>query len=227
VLKVDEFKCAGGSAIVDLIGNGGHIGTVPIRQWAKAALDLWITTAGATHGRIFRHLRAHREGVRGKYLAECRLVRGQDLLRKTGLLYIAPHDLRRTCANLCHSSGGENEESQFLQAVPRTSRKRPLSSAGECCGPRQFRACAVEGVPANASGAPVPDQRAFLATYGNAHLSCSENRALARDQIQRSTHPHGFLFRVDSIRDAESDISATINGVWRPQNYSVHGACSR
>jgi hypothetical protein len=33
---------------------------------------------------------------------------------KAGLRRIAPHDLRRTCAKLCHSSGGELEQIQFL-----------------------------------------------------------------------------------------------------------------
>jgi len=27
---------------------------------------------------------------------------------------LAPHDLRRTCARLCHASGGELEQIQFL-----------------------------------------------------------------------------------------------------------------
>jgi Phage integrase family len=31
-----------------------------------------------------------------------------------GLEHIAPHDLRRTCAKLCHDSGGELEQIQFL-----------------------------------------------------------------------------------------------------------------
>ena len=31
-----------------------------------------------------------------------------------GLEHIAPHDLRRTCAKLCHSNGGELEQIQFL-----------------------------------------------------------------------------------------------------------------
>jgi hypothetical protein len=36
-------------------------------------------------------------------------------LRKSGLAaYIAPHDLRRTCAKPCHSKGGELEQIQFL-----------------------------------------------------------------------------------------------------------------
>jgi len=33
---------------------------------------------------------------------------------RVGLEHIAPHDLRRTCAKLCHGSGGELEQIQFL-----------------------------------------------------------------------------------------------------------------
>ncbi len=40
-------------AIVDLIGKGGHIRTVPIPAWVKAALDEWAAQAGITQGRIF------------------------------------------------------------------------------------------------------------------------------------------------------------------------------
>jgi site-specific recombinase XerD len=33
---------------------------------------------------------------------------------RCGLAYVAPHDLRRTCARLCHQAGGELEQIQFL-----------------------------------------------------------------------------------------------------------------
>jgi site-specific recombinase XerC len=41
-------------AIVDLVGKGGHIRTVPIPSWVKKAIDEWILSAGITEGRIFR-----------------------------------------------------------------------------------------------------------------------------------------------------------------------------
>ena len=31
-----------------------------------------------------------------------------------GIDELAPHDLRRTCARLCHAAGGELEQIQFL-----------------------------------------------------------------------------------------------------------------
>jgi integrase len=42
-----------------------------------------------------------------------------------GLLGVAPHDLRRTCARLCHDAGGEIEQIQYLlghQSVQTTER---------------------------------------------------------------------------------------------------------
>jgi len=101
-------------AIVDLIGKGGHIRTVPIPHWAKQALDEWTWAAGVTEGRIFR--RVSRTGkVWGKGISQnvvWYVVKGG--CEKAGLQRIAPHDLRRTCAKLCHSSGGELEQIQFL-----------------------------------------------------------------------------------------------------------------
>jgi len=52
--------------MVDLIGKGGHIRTVPIPNWVKAALDQWTGAANVTEGRIFRRV-AERErcGAKG------------------------------------------------------------------------------------------------------------------------------------------------------------------
>jgi len=101
-------------AIVDLIGKGGHIRTVPIPEWAKRALDEWTVAAGIRDGKIFR--RVSRTGkVWGKAISQnvvWYVVKG--CCEKAGLERIAPHDLRRTCAKLCHSSGGEIEQIQFL-----------------------------------------------------------------------------------------------------------------
>jgi len=54
-LDLDEVQMRQGHwAVVDLIGKGGHIRTVPIPEWVKAALDQWTAAAGVTEGRIFR-----------------------------------------------------------------------------------------------------------------------------------------------------------------------------
>ena len=100
--------------MVDLIGKGGHIRTVPIPSWVKAALDQWTRAANVTCGKVFRAV--PRKGkVWGRGLSQnvvWYVVR--DCCRKAGLDHIAPHDLRRTCAKLCHDRGGEIEQIQFL-----------------------------------------------------------------------------------------------------------------
>jgi site-specific recombinase XerD len=101
-------------AVVDLIGKGGHIRTVPIPAWVKAALDQWIRAARVTEGRIFRAV-ARTGKVWGRGISQNVVwYVVKSCCEREGLEHIAPHDLRRTCAKLCHSSGGELEQIQFL-----------------------------------------------------------------------------------------------------------------
>jgi site-specific recombinase XerD len=41
-------------AIIDLVGKGGHVRTVPIPSWVKEAIDIWSTTANVRTGKLFR-----------------------------------------------------------------------------------------------------------------------------------------------------------------------------
>ena len=101
-------------AIVDLIGKAGHIRTVPMPDWVKQNLDVWLTGAGITSGRLFRRVnragRAWGESMTEKVVWH--VVR--EFAKKAAIDKLAPHDLRRTCARLCHSAGGELEKIQFL-----------------------------------------------------------------------------------------------------------------
>jgi site-specific recombinase XerD len=110
-LELDEIQMRQGHwAVVDLIGKGGHIRTVPIPEWVKAALDQWVRAASVTEGRIFRAV-ARAGKVWGKGISQnvvWYVVKG--CCERAGLEHIAPHDLRRTCAKLWHDSGGELEQ---------------------------------------------------------------------------------------------------------------------
>jgi len=101
-------------AIVDLVGKGGHIRTVPVPGWVKQAVDEWLLAARVTEGRVFR--RVCRTGmVWGKDMTEkvvWHVVK--EYAGRMGISKLAPHDLRRSCARLCHSAGGELEQIQFL-----------------------------------------------------------------------------------------------------------------
>ena len=114
-LELDEIQMRQGHwAVVDLIGKGGHIRTVPIPSWVKVALDQWTAAARVTEGRIFRAV-ARTGKVWGNGISQnvvWYVVR--SCCGRAGLEHIAPHDLRRTCARLCHISGGELEQIQFL-----------------------------------------------------------------------------------------------------------------
>jgi len=41
-------------AIIDLVGKGGHIRTVPVPDWVKQRIDEWLSTAGIVNSRLFR-----------------------------------------------------------------------------------------------------------------------------------------------------------------------------
>jgi len=114
-LELDEIQMRQGHwAVVDLIGKGGHIRTVPIPEWVKAALDQWTVAAGVTEGRIFRAV-ARMGKVWGNGISQNVVwYVVKTCCERAGLDHIAPHDLRRTCAKLCHTSGGELEQIQFL-----------------------------------------------------------------------------------------------------------------
>jgi site-specific recombinase XerD len=114
-LEVDEIQMRQGHwAVVDLIGKGGHIRTVPIPGWVKSALDQWTAAARITEGRIFRAV-ARAGKVWGKGISKNVVwYVVKTCCERVGLEHIAPHDLRRTCAKLCHTSGGELEQIQFL-----------------------------------------------------------------------------------------------------------------
>jgi len=101
-------------AIVDLKGKAGHTRTVPMPGWVKALFDEWIHAANLTAGKVFRRVSKNGstwgDGLTEK--AVWHVVR--EYARKAGIDRLAPHDLSRTCARLCHSAGGELEQIQFL-----------------------------------------------------------------------------------------------------------------
>lgn len=101
-------------AIVDMVGKGGHIRTVPVPDWVRNELNEWLIAAAIDRGRLFRRVnkvgRAWGEGITEK--AVWHIVK--EAANTVGIARLAPHDLRRTCARLCHASGGELEQIQFL-----------------------------------------------------------------------------------------------------------------
>lgn len=108
--------------IADLKGKAGHIRTVPVPQWVKAAVDVWSAAAGITEGTVFRSINKSGsvwgEGMTPKVLWEV----VKEAATRAGIEKLAPHDLRRTACpcpgmiwvRLCHLASGELDQIQFL-----------------------------------------------------------------------------------------------------------------
>ena len=107
---VEQFRMIQGRwAIVDLIGKGGRVRTVPIPLWVKAAIDAWLTAANVSTGKVFRCVRRNggvtTHGLSGQtvYDVVCRYVLAIDP-------QIRPHDLRRSFARLAHDGKAPLEQ---------------------------------------------------------------------------------------------------------------------
>lgn len=89
--------------IVDLVGKGNRVRTVPMPPWAKAAVDAWAEAVGIGEGRIFRSIR------KGDYLGNKMTAQAiYDVVRQYADLCgfgLAAHDLRRTFAKLADKGG--------------------------------------------------------------------------------------------------------------------------
>jgi len=114
-LRMEDFQVREEhSVIADLVGKGKHIRTVPVPLWAKRAVDEWTGAAAITCGTIFRRVsrldKIWGEGITPK--AIWHVVKAAA--KRADIKNLAPHDLRRTCARLCHLAGGELEQIQFL-----------------------------------------------------------------------------------------------------------------
>jgi site-specific recombinase XerD len=101
-------------AIVDLVGKAGHVRTAPMPDWVKRTIDDWLKAADIKQGKLFRCV-CRKGSVWGTEITEkvvWHVVK--EYAKRLGVSKLAPHDLRRSCARLCHSAGGELEQIQFL-----------------------------------------------------------------------------------------------------------------
>jgi integrase len=98
----------------DLVGKEGHVRTVPVPFWIAAALQSWMERAKIADGPIFRAI--NKAGRIAAHSFSPKVIWGvvKQACQACNLGNVAPHNLRRTCARLCHERGGELEQIQFL-----------------------------------------------------------------------------------------------------------------
>ena len=99
--------------IVDLIGKGGRVRTVPMPSWTKHAIDAWMAGSGISSGLVFRSIdkagRVIGKSMTARTIFE--IVRGAGA--RIGVPKLAPHDLRRTFAKLAHKGKAALEQIQL------------------------------------------------------------------------------------------------------------------
>jgi site-specific recombinase XerD len=99
--------------LVDLIGKRDKVRSVPMPNWAKAAIDEWSVASGVSEGLVFRAVnkgdRVVGEGITPQAIYNI-IVGYAEELKKKG---VAPHDLRRTFAKLAHKGGAAIDQIQL------------------------------------------------------------------------------------------------------------------
>ena len=114
-LRLDQLQLRESHwVIVDMVGKGGRLRTIPVPTWCKGFLDAWLHDGGVTEGKVFR--RVSKNGARQGEGVTTDVVwyAVRRYAKRIGIDHLAPHDLRHTCARLCHEAGGELEQIQFL-----------------------------------------------------------------------------------------------------------------
>jgi site-specific recombinase XerD len=94
--------------IVDLPGKAGRTRSVPIAAWVKAAIDRWLASGGITEGCVFR---AVNRG--GRMHGERMTAQAVYVVLKTYAEGLAPHDCRRTFAQLARKENASIEQIQL------------------------------------------------------------------------------------------------------------------
>jgi len=99
--------------LVDLVGKGKRVRSVPMPAWAKVAIDQWTAAAGIVTGRLLRAVNKGDHIVGEGMTSQAVFARVQRHGQRIGLEKIAPHDLRRTFAKLAHKGHAALEQIQI------------------------------------------------------------------------------------------------------------------
>ena len=114
ILSVSHIEQREGRwAIVDIVGKRDKMRTVPMPNWAKAAIDAWKAVAHLEEGFVFRRVNKG-DNLMGESITPQAIrdivVSYAEKLKNEG---IAPHDLRRTFAKLAHKGGSPIDQIQL------------------------------------------------------------------------------------------------------------------
>ena len=135
-LQLEDLQQRDGRWVLpDLMGKGGRVRTIPLPNWAKQAIDEWITAATLTNGHVFRPINKG-DNLSGDYMSSQAV---QNIVKEYAdyLGYsLSAHDLRRTFAQLARKANAPIDQIQLTlghASVQTTERylgtKQDLTSA--------------------------------------------------------------------------------------------------
>lgn len=106
-------KREGRWCVVDLIGKGSHVRTVPMASWIKESIDAWALASGIGQtGIVFRAARGIQRREAGLPLIPQLIWKMIGNHARTIGLKVRPHDCRRSFAKLAHRGGSPVEQVQ-------------------------------------------------------------------------------------------------------------------
>ena len=113
LLSVDHVQLRDARwVLVDLVGKGQRVRTVPMPAWTKLAIDQWVSAAGIQEGRLLRAVNKGDRIVGDSMTAQSIFEVVERYGRAIGM-EIAPHDLRRSFAKLAHKGHAPLEQIQI------------------------------------------------------------------------------------------------------------------
>jgi len=99
--------------IVDMVGKGGRVRSVPMPSWTKSALDSWAQAGEISSGVVFRAVSKGGRVIATKITPRGIFAVVQRFGAQICLPKLAPHDLRRTFAELAHKGKAGLEQIQL------------------------------------------------------------------------------------------------------------------
>jgi integrase/recombinase XerD len=135
-IQVEEIqKQKGEWFLTNVVGSRGDVRAVVIPDWTRKALDAWLEISGIRGGALLRAVDRLGNVAERSISSYSVLPLVAEYGRSIGI-DVKPRDLRRTCAQLCRTEGGELEQIQLLlghASVETTQhylgRKRTVASA--------------------------------------------------------------------------------------------------
>jgi integrase len=109
--------------LVDLVGKGKRVRTVPMPAWTKVAIDHWTAASGISGGRLLRAVNKGGRIVGAGMTAQSVFEIVERYGEKIGMENIAPHDLRRTFAKLAHKGHAAQIQISLGHASIQTTEK--------------------------------------------------------------------------------------------------------